>query len=115
MWLNKGFKQWCVTHEKFFHDHEKKNHPVYVNVHIVTLDENGHMNCSCKKPNGWGMPCPMTLSIVGELSPLMFHVRWHKAHNSEFNSSEHPKIHNLLQDMLKVNRDDEGVVHVKRH
>lgn len=37
----------------------------------------------------------------------------HEAHNSEFNSSKYPKISNALQDMLKINRVNEGCVHVK--
>ena len=38
MWLFMGQNQWHVIHEKFFHDRQKKNHPVCVNLHIVTLE-----------------------------------------------------------------------------
>ena len=92
----------------FFGNHKKKNYVVHVNLHIVKLDKNGYMKCTCEQHNAWGMPCPMKLSIAGELSPLMFYSRWHKACESEFNSSNHPKIKDSLQDMLKINRDNEG-------
>ena len=113
IWLCVGLNKWYVVHQKYFDLHEKSNFPVYVNLCIVTLLENGHMKCTSKIPDRWGMPSPMILSITGELSPLMFHIRWHKAYNSEYNSIKFPKIRDALLNMLEINRINEGAVYVK--
>ena len=96
MWLCIGQHKLHVVHQKYFDVHEKKNYPVCVNSCIVTLLDNGHMKCTSKLPNRWGMPSPMMLSTTGESSPLMFHARYHKTYNSDFNSSKHPKIRDAL-------------------
>ena len=62
-------------HQKYFDLHEKSNLPAYANSRIVTLLANGHIKCTSKLPDQWGMPSLMLLPIEGELSPLMFHMR----------------------------------------
>ena len=52
----------------------------------------------------------MMLSVSGELSPLIFHIRQQKAYDSELNSSNYSKIKDSLQDVLQLSRDYDGGV-----
>ena len=56
VWLNASRKTWNVMHKKYFEGHAIKSHPVYVNLHVVTLDEEGLMGRTFKSPNIEGMP-----------------------------------------------------------
>ena len=71
-----------------------------MNLHIVTLGEDGQRKCSCKASYRYGMPYLMILSITKDIDPLIFYPPWYKSYNSDLNCSIYPKIHFILHILL---------------
>ena len=74
-WLHVARKTWHVVHRKYFEHHAIESHPAHVNLHVVTLDEEGRMSCTYKSPNREGIPCPVIFCITEDINPLMFNPR----------------------------------------
>lgn len=50
--------------------------PHFLRVRIVTLEDSSYMNCSCGLPSRMRLPCVHIFSVVDDMQPQMFHVRW---------------------------------------
>ena len=73
-WLHAGVNTWCAIQKRYFQDHKVIEHPMCVNLHIVTLDEHGYMRCTCNKSRRWRMPCHMITCTRPTIAGIMFHV-----------------------------------------
>ena len=64
-------------------------------VHIVLIDGNGCMSCSCGYVQRYLFPCRQICAVLGNIGyyePSLFHIRWHKDFNYYYGNAFSRKI-----------------------
>ena len=94
-----GLHTWVVCASSVIDDilnnrSDKQLPPTFSRVRIVSLDNNGYMNCSCGYPQRFLMPCTHICKIITDkdyYTADLFHIRWWKHFHYFFKNSSSDK------------------------
>jgi len=81
----------------------KNDHTKFDRVHIVSVDIEGFMNCTCGYVHEFLAPCRHLMAVLDNIEylvPSLFHIRWWKHFNYFFGSSYAMEEHGPMHDKL---------------
>jgi len=89
-----GYRTWYFTSKRTIDDYLsevrsptvglKNVHTQFDRVHIVTVDIEGFMNCTCGYVHQYLAPCRHLMAVLDNIEylvPSLFHIRWWKHFN----------------------------------
>ena len=94
-----GYMSEVVNHSEL----KTSAHTKFDRVHVVKVDVEGIMNCSCLYPHAYLAPCRHMMTVLCKeeyLVPSLFHIRWWKQFNYYFGSSHGREMKSSMHDEL---------------